>query len=70
MKKQLFSVNGANFMGALGDLIKFKPLVQEAHGEDSWPDAAINLRINWAAIPETAPNFDSFTMESGQSYEL
>ena len=68
--RKIFSDNGANFIGALGDLTKFKRLVRERHGEDFLPYAVMNLGINWAKIPARSPNFDGLWESAVKSMKL
>ena len=46
--QHFLSDNGTNFIGASGDLIKFKRPVQEKHGDDSLPNTVMNLGKSWA----------------------
>ena len=53
----MFSDNGTNFIGSLGELIRLKELVRERYNCDSLPLSVLELGINWVTFPAGAPHF-------------
>ena len=68
--KKIFSDNGTNFIGSLGELIKLKKLVRERYNCDSLPQSVLDLGINWATIPARASHFGGLWEAAIKSMKL
>ena len=68
--KKIFSDNGKNFIGCLGELIKLKKLVRERYNCDSLPQSVLDLGINLATIPARASHFGGLWEAAIRSMKL
>ena len=68
--QKIFSDNGTNFIGTMGDLVKFKKLVCEKFGAQTLPKLTLELGLNWYTIPARAPNFGGLWEAAVKSMKL